>query len=124
MTLIIGFIAGFLVSGRLASQQFRKFKHRMNDKDSFVEFIMEEMLEASSTEKEQIRPILEAHFAEMDSINRHCRGAMRKRSRGLRENLSPYVSQERLDKMEHGMRMRWRKRRGPRPGPHGPPPGP
>lgn len=120
LTLMIGFTAGFLTSGRLASQRFQKIKHRWQEKERFVDHLLTEVLKASPEKQEVLRPILEQHFVTMDSINRSFRGAMRQGAFEMREAMRPHLSPAQIKKLEDNMRMRKRKRHQPR---NGPPPG-
>jgi hypothetical protein len=110
--LLIGFILGFLVSGRLIHSRVNRMQKYYTEKGFRYEFMR--LLHPSPEQLEKMRPILEDYAKKNRENMMFFRGQQRQLIKDLHHDLKPFLSPKqvkRLEIMEH-RRMRF-MRNGP-----------
>ena len=110
ITLIIGFILGFLASGRFYSNRMQKFERIRMEEGFKARFY--ERIQPDEIQKEQLDPILKEFFVKMGQHRREIGQLMD----SLHQEMSPILTEEQKQTLKE---MRPRRRRGGKP--HFPP---
>ena len=105
ITLMVGFIAGFLVNGSLTRNRVKNMKRFFQDEAQFEERLMGD-LGLSPETQEAIRPILHNHFQQMQSLHKDFRGSMKEEFQAFQEALSPHLSPEAMQALREKMMRR------------------
>ena len=110
ITLIIGFVLGFLASGRFYHERVRKFE-RMRMEAGFKERFYER-IQPDETQKEKLEPILEEFFVKMGE---HRKGIGRLMD-SLHQEMRPILTEEQKQRLREMRPRRPRMRKAPREG--------
>ena len=110
-TLIIGFIFGFFLSGRLAKSRMDHFRKMMNSPRSEQMFLSKK-LNLSKEQKNDINPILDSMLPIQVKLRKQSKQAMDQERKVMIEQIKPHLNAEQLEKLQ---KMHPR-RRPPHPG--------
>ncbi len=130
-TLLIGFVIGFLVNGRLVRTRVSQMKNFYTEKGAQHAFMR--VIDPTPEQMEQIRPILQEHAWQNRDLYFEYRENQQQLFEHLEDELRPYLTEAQLARLSE-LKNRWQNRfegrglgRGPGfgrgPGPHGPRPG-
>ncbi|MGB0851578.1 MAG: hypothetical protein ACPGTP_10030 [Bacteroidia bacterium] len=113
LAIIMGFILGFFVSGRLVKNRMKHVHNRMESPDAEHQFLARK-LQLSNEQLKDITPILDSMLPIQVELRHRHRQQMKNERKAMFEEIKPYLSEDQLAKMRE---LRNRKR-----GPGIPPP--
>lgn len=112
-TLVIGFVIGFLVSGRLTHQRIRKMVEMRRSKGFQKEMVA--VIEPTEAQATLINPILDSFGERLDSMHSRHLVEMQENMALLELSLEPYLEPIQMDKLKKRLkRMEGRAKRGHR----------
>lgn len=110
-TLLIGFVLGFLVSGRLTHQRIKKMVENRGGKGFQNELL--HAIEPTTEQEAIIKPILASFAERMDSMHTRHEAELKENFSLLEISLQPYLQAEQIIRLQKRMqRMEGRKRKG------------
>lgn len=107
-TLLIGFIIGFLVSGRLTHQRMEKMKQNYADQGFAHDFM--HMIKPTPEQREELKPIFERYGDLNREMVQENIEAQRELFEGLEEEITPFLNEEQLERLQR-FKKHWRDRR-------------
>ena len=124
VTLLIGFVIGFLVQGAVTRARIEKVKNTFTERGMNREFMR--VLRPTPEQMEQIRPALKEYAGEKRELMQEYRKDQHELFLDFRKKIDPYLTPEQKQRLER-LDNRWKQRfmhgpaRGPGkgPGPHG-----
>lgn len=129
-TLLIGFVIGFLVNGRLTQQKFQRFVSQ--DHFDAFKFRMMDAIKPDINQVKDIVPILDEYAEKVHLTMEESKSDINILHENMIKDLSPYLDEHQLERLEEvhkrfnsmmrEKRGQQRFHRGDRPGP-GPGPG-
>ena len=117
VTLIIGFVLGFVVNGQLTSQRYQRFVGQ--DHFDAFKYRMMDIIKPDAAQSKKIEPILEAYAQKAFQNLESSKAQMNELHKDLREDLEPYLNERQIQRLEniHNRFDRFRKsRQEPPPG--------
>lgn len=108
-TLLIGFILGFLVNGRLTHHRMEKMKESFSKQGFSGEFL--HMLRLTPDQMEQLQPILKKYGEENRQMMERNREEQRLIFQNLEEEITPYLTAGQIERLEK-FKTHWHKKRG------------
>jgi hypothetical protein len=97
-TLLIGFIIGFLVSGRLAKKRIQKMRSDFREQ-GFNRKVMR-ALDPTPEQMEQLRPILKKHAKMQKEMMSSMRASQDALFSEFRADVQPYLTEEQVKKLD------------------------
>jgi len=119
ITLMVGFISGFLVNGMLTRQRIDNMRTLFQDEGRFEARVLKD-LDIPAEKEELVKPILKAHFQKVQGLHKEFRSSMQANFQELQEELSPILSEEELERLRKKMRRKRPPHHRHPHAPHGP----
>ncbi len=110
-TLVIGFVIGFLVSGRLTHQRIRKMVEIRKSKGFQKELV--QVIQPTEAQAPLVNPILESFGTRLDSMHMRHRAEMQENMALLELSLEPLLQPAQMVKLKRRLkRMEGRRKKG------------
>ncbi len=113
-TLLIGFIIGFLVNGRVTRHKIRNMRSEFTDQ-GFNRLFMR-VLHPTLEQMEQLKPILRKHAENHRGIMKSFHSEQEALFQDFRSDIQPYLTEEQIQRLDemHEKHKRRLERDGPR----------
>lgn len=98
ISLVIGFVFGFLASGQLMKHEMQK-KHSHTYQEVFI-FRTLDIIKPSESQKDTIMPIIKSYAEKTLILKNKVSGELDSTMRQMGRDLRPYVSEEQYKRME------------------------
>ena len=98
LTLLIGFIIGFLVSGRVTRQKIRKMRSEFTDQGFNRQFMR--VLHPSPEQMEQLKPILKDYARKHRETMESLHGEQEELFQDFKSEIEPYLTDEQIQRLE------------------------
>jgi hypothetical protein len=120
ITLIIGFVIGFLVNGQITRQRFKSFMNQ--EYNHAFKHRMMEIIRPDQSQVKEIEPILDEYAEKVQERLRKSKEDMKSLHEEMMEEIEPYLNEHQMLRLKEAQaRFERNKNRGH--GPKGPPRG-
>jgi len=112
-SILIGFAAGFFISGRLLHKKVEQIKAQQNSRHLEERIIKDLML--TEEQKVVVLPIIQKFAHESDEARRAFRKSSREMKRNFVEALKPHLNPEQIERFQRRMKRKKKGKRSFRP---------
>ena len=112
ITLIIGFVIGFLVNGQITRQKFKKFMTQ--EYNMAFKHRMMEIIRPDESQEKEIEPILDDYAGKVHDRLKESKEELKLLHEELTEEIEPYLNEHQIQRLhEAQLRFEKRKKGGP-----------